>query len=108
MNALLKDQSRLTDRYQTTIPSSVRKALDLKKGDDIQFLVEPNGRVYLAPIREAIPDQAVGALLQFLESDISAHPERLRAFGGGLRSRLEALVGDVDVDLDAPLSPDDE
>lgn len=108
MNALLKDQSRLTDRYQTTIPGSVRKTLNLKKGDFIQYIVEPDGRVYLAPVRAAMPDRAIGAFLEFLEAGIAARPERLHAFGGGLRDRLEALVGDVDVDLDVPLSPDDE
>jgi len=37
-----------------------------------------------------------------------SHPERLRTIDHGLLGRIQALVGHVDVDLDAPLSPDDE
>lgn len=43
-----------------------------------------------------------------VEADIKAHPERLRVFDGALYDRLKALVGDVGIDLDEPLSPDDE
>ncbi|WP_165595873.1 AbrB/MazE/SpoVT family DNA-binding domain-containing protein [Tritonibacter horizontis] len=39
---------------------------------------------------------------------IKAHPNRIRAFDGALHDRLAALVGDVDVDLDAPLTLEDE
>ena len=42
------------------------------------------------------------------EADIKAQPDRIRAFDGALHDRLAALVGDVDVDLDAPLSLEDE
>jgi antitoxin PrlF len=85
MTALAQDVSKLTDRYQTTVPSGVRKQLKLGKGDP-----------------------ALGAFLDFMEADIKAHPERLRAFDGALHDRLKTLVGDVDVDLDEALSPDDE
>ena len=34
--------------------------------------------------------------------------ERLRSIDRGLIERIQALVGQVEVDLDAPLSPDDE
>ena len=53
-------------------------------------------------------DPALGAFLDFVEADIKAHPERLRVFDGALYDRLKALVGDVGIDLDEPLSPDDE
>ncbi|KAF0677098.1 HtaR suppressor protein [Profundibacterium mesophilum KAUST100406-0324] len=45
---------------------------------------------------------------RYVEADIKAHPDRIRAFDGALHDRLAALVGDVDVDLDAPLSLEDE
>lgn len=108
MTRLAQDVSKLTDRYQTTVPSSVRKQLNLGKGDQIRYSTEPNGRVYIEPVRAEESDPALGAFLDFLESDIKAHPERIRAFDGALHDRLKALVGNVDCDLDAPLSPDDE
>ena len=46
--------------------------------------------------------------LDFLARDITSHPERLQAVDAGLVQRLQALVGGVEVNLDAPLSADDE
>lgn len=108
MTLLAEERSKLTDRYQTTIPSGVRRQLKLGKGDQIRYRTEPSGRVYIEPVRSADADAALGAFLDLLEADVRAHPERLKAFDGSLRDRLAALVGDVQVDLDAPLSPDDE
>jgi len=108
MTVLAQEVSRLTDRYQTTVPSGVRKQLRLGKGDQIRYCTEPSGRVYIEPVRAADSDAALGAFLDFVEADIKAHPERIRAFDGVLHDRLAALVGGVDVDLDEPLSPDDE
>jgi antitoxin PrlF len=51
---------------------------------------------------------AITALLESVEADIVAHPERIRIFGGAMHDRLKALVGDTNVDLEQPLSPDDE
>jgi hypothetical protein len=39
--------------------------------------------------------------------DISRHPERLQPITADLVDRLHSLVGDLDVDLDAPLPDDD-
>lgn len=108
MATLVQELSKLTDRYQTTIPSGVRKQLKLGKGDHIRYCTEPNGRVYIEPAHEADGDPALSAFLRFLEADIKAHPQRLKAFDGALHARLEALVADVEVDLDAPLQSDDE
>ncbi len=108
MNALVQELSKLTDRYQTTVPSGVRKQLKLGKGDQIRYCIEADGRVYIEPVRAESDDPALGAFLDLVEADIKAHPERLQAFGGELHDRLKALVGGIDVDLDEPLSPDDE
>lgn len=107
MAALAQDVSKLTDRYQTTVPAGVRKQLNLGKGDQIRYCTEPSGRVYIEPVRSEA-DPALGAFLDFVEADIKAHPDRIHAFDGALHDRLSALVGGVDVDLDAPLSPEDE
>lgn len=99
--------STLTERYQTTVPKTVRNALNLEKHDSIQYLIRPNGEVVLT--RAAPPEQqdpALGAFLQFLATDITQHPERLQSIDAGLITRLRSLVGDVD--LSAPLSPDDD
>ena len=53
-------------------------------------------------------DTVLGEFLAFLSRDIEAHPDRLKAFGGNLRERIEVLVGHVDVDLDKVLLPDDQ
>jgi hypothetical protein len=49
-------------------------------------------------------DQVLG---QFLR-DIAQHPERLQAMDASLVERLQSLVGGCEVDLNAPLSADDE
>lgn len=46
--------------------------------------------------------------LDFLDVDIATHPEHIRAIPAALLARIESLIGPVEVDLDAPLSPDDE
>lgn len=108
MTVLTQEVSKLTDRYQTTVPSGVRKQLRLGKGDQIRYCIEASGRVYIEPLRDPEADPALGAFLDFLAADIKAHPERLKAFDSALHARLKALVGDVEVDLEAALSPDDE
>ena len=108
MTALAQDVSKLTDRYQTTVPSVVRKRLKLGKGDQIRYCIEANGRVYIEPVRNEDGDLAIAAFLDFVEADIKTHPERIRVFSGAMHERLKALVGVIDIDLDQPLSPDDE
>ncbi len=107
MLAQQQDLSTLTDRYQTTVPSSIRKVLKLQKRDKICYNVEPGGRVYIESAQDA-PDPALGAFLDLLEADVTANPQRLSAFDGALHDRLSALVSGVEVELDAELSPDDE
>ena len=74
MTALAHDVSKLTDRYQTTVPSGLRKQLKLGKGDKIRYCAEPSGRVYIEPLRTEEGDPALGAFLDFVEADIKAHP----------------------------------
>jgi len=104
----VQEVSKLTDRYQTTVPRGVRKQLNLRKGDQLCYRLDGDGRVYIEAAGQAEDDPALGAFLNLLETDIAAHPERLAAFDGGLRERMQALVGGSDVDLDAALSLDDE
>lgn len=108
MTALAQNISRLTDRYQTTVPSGVRKQLNLGKGDQIRYCIEANGRVYIEPVHAGEDDPALGAFLDLLEAGIKSNPEQLRAFDGALHERMKALIDGIDADLDAPLLAEDE
>lgn len=109
MPATMQVESTLTDRYQTTVPETVRRALRLGKRDKIQYTIRPDGEVVLtrAAVGEG-DDPALVAFLGFLARDLAEHPERLRAVDAGLAQRIQALAGRVEVDLDTPLSADDE
>lgn len=109
MPATLEVESTLTDRYQTTVPETVRRALRLGKRDKIHYTIRANGEVVLTRAEPSEGDDPVlGQFLGFLARDIASHPERLQAVDVGLVQRLQSLVGGVEVDLDAPLSADDE
>ena len=58
-------QSALTDRYQTTVPQPVRRALGLRKRDRICYAIRANGEVVL---QRLCPEQSEGdpALAPFL------------------------------------------
>ncbi len=106
---MFEAESTLTDRYQTTVPEPVRVALKLSKRDKLRYAVRADGSVVMT--RAEQPDEEDPVLEQFLgfmARDLASHPERLRTIDHGLLGRIQALVGHVDVDLDAPLSPDDE
>ena len=109
MPATLEVEFTLTDRYQTTVPETVRRALRLGKRDKIHYTIRPGGEVVLTRAEGSEGDDPVlGQFLGFLARDIADHPERLQAVDARLVQRLRSLVGGVEVDLDAPLSADDE
>lgn len=109
MPTTLEVESTLTDRYQTTVPETVRRALRLGKRDKIHYTIRPSGEVVLTRAEPSGGDDPLlGQFLGFLARDIASHPERLQAVDAGLVQRLQSLVGGVEVDLDAALSADDE
>ena len=110
LGATLVAESTLTDRYQTTVPDSIRRALNLGKRDKIRFSLQSDGRVTVERVTpdDGADDPVLDAFLEFLSRDIEQHPQRLRAFDGALRERIAGLVGNATVDLDAPLTPEDE
>jgi antitoxin PrlF len=109
MDATLEVESTLTDRYQTTVPETVRRALKLGKRDKIHYTIRPSGEVVLTRAETSDGDDPVlGQFLGFLAADIMRHPERLQSVDAGLVQRLQSLDGGVDLDLDAALSADDE
>lgn len=109
MPALIAAESTLTDRYQTTVPEPVRKALGLTKRDKISYEIRTDGVVVLTRAQpETEGDPALEPFLHFLAQDIAQHPERLEALNASLLDRVLALTKNVAVDLDAPLSANDE
>jgi len=108
MVASLELESTLTDRYQTTVPETVRRTLKLRKRDKIHYTIR-DGEVVLtrAEVTEG-DDPVLGQFLGFLAHDIASHPERLQAIDSGFVKRIQSLVGGVKVDLDEALSVDDE
>ncbi len=105
----LKLESTLTDRYQTTVPNAVRHALKLGKRDKIRYLIQPDGGVVLArATSETEDDPVLGKFLNFMARDMASHPEHLKSIDAGLRKRIKALVKNAEVDLDTPLTPEDE
>ena len=109
MPTALEVESTLTDRYQTTVPETVRRALRLGRRDKIQYTIRPSGEVLLTRVNANDGnDPVLGAFLGFLAQDIASHPEHLLAVDTRFVQRLQSLVGNINVDLDAPLSADDE
>ena len=109
MPATLEVESTLTDRYQTTVPETVRRSLRLGKRDKIHYTIRPNGEVVLsrAEVLDA-DDPVLSQFLDFLSRDMASHPERLKALDARFVQRLQSLTQGVEIDLDAPLSTDDE
>jgi len=109
MAATLEVESTLTDRYQTTVPETVRRALQLGKRDKIRYAIRPGGEVVLTRAEPAKEDDPVlGQFLGFLSRDIARHPERLQVIDAHFVQRLQSLTGGIEVDLDTTLSADDE
>lgn len=109
MPATLEAQSSLSDRYQTTVPEMVRRSLGLGKRDKLHYAIRANGEVVLSRAECAEEDDPVlGQFLDFLSRDMAKHPERLQALDASLVQRLQSLTKGTEVDLDAPVSVDDE
>jgi antitoxin PrlF len=109
MVATLEVESTLTDRYQTTVPETVRRALRLRKRDKIHYTIRPGGEVVLSRVEIIEEDDPVlGRFLGFLSRDLTNHPERLQAVDASFVQRIHSLVGDLEVNLDVALSADDE
>ncbi len=109
MSVILVAQSALNDHYQTTVPETVRCALGLGKRDKIQYSIRPSGDVVMTRVKASEDnDPVLGQFLAFLAHDFTNHRESFQGVDTGLVERLKTPVGDIDVDLDAALSADDE
>lgn len=109
MAATLEVESTLTDRYQTTVPETVRRALRLGKRDKIHYKIRPGGEVVLSRAENTEKDDPLlGQFLHFLSRDIAKHPERIQAIDASLVQHIHSLVDGIEIDLNAALSADDE
>lgn len=109
MPARLDAESTLTDRYQTTVPETVRRALKLGKRDRIHYSIRTDGEVVITRAAQADDeDPVLSQFLRFLADDMASHPERIQVLDSHLLQRIQSLTEGVDMDLDRPLSADDE
>jgi len=53
-------------------------------------------------------DRELCEFLTRLEDDIRSNPDKLVALDSTLLARLDSLIGGLDVDINSPLSSDDE
>lgn len=104
---MFEAESTLTDRYQTTVPEPVRLALKLGKRDKVRYALRPDGSVVMSRV-EPETDPVLEGFLAFMAQDLMHHPERLRSLDRALVERIQTLVDPIEVDLDQPLSLDDE
>jgi antitoxin PrlF len=109
---ILKAQATLTARYQTTVPTAIRKVLGLNANDKLEYTVDDDGRVVLTKGDPAHHldqfDPAVGEFLKFLDSEIQSNPGRLQVATKELSDRIFARVRNLplDFDINAPLTED--
>lgn len=109
MSTAIEDDSTLTDRYQTTVPASVRRALKLKRRDRIHYTIRANGEVVLTRARDASSqDPVVTNFLMFLERDLQAHPENIHPVTASTFAGAEHMTAGIEVDLDEELPEDDD
>lgn len=107
-NSALITESTLTDRYQTTVPDMVRKALHLNKREKIRYIILADGSVLLTRADHEETDPAIESFLHFLAEDFQQYPEHLQAITPELEARIKGLVKGMDIDLDTPLDDGDK
>lgn len=108
MNAFptLEIEATITARGQTTVPAAIRRMLGVKKGP-IVFKGLSDGTVIVeAKQDEPEEDPMIAKFLEFLEKDMRENPQRLVPLSQELLDESYALVGDIDIDMDAPLEDD--
>lgn len=108
MTEILQAESSLTNRYQTTVPDLVRKTLGLNKRDKIAYTINSDGTVTITRSKTSEEDPVLGKFLNFLAQDIEQNPQYIQPITSTTLERVRSLVEDVEIDLDAPLSDEDE
>lgn len=107
-NVVIEVQSTLTDRYQTTVPETVRKALHLGKRDKIHYIIQSNGSVLITRVEDEQNDLVIEAFLSFLAKNIQKTPQIVMPLNRELSQRIQSVISGVEFDLNEPLSDEDE
>lgn len=97
--------SKVTARFQTTLPSGVRKALGLQAGDQIVYEIEKD-QVIIRRANKEEDDPALDGFLDLLGDDIANHKDRIVLATAGFANYLEELTAGIEVDYDAPIEGD--
>jgi antitoxin PrlF len=95
--------SKVTYRWQTTLPSGVRRALDLQAGDQITYVIDGDQVLIRKDDQTDDGDPVVAAYLEFLARAMSHRPDLIRPFTQADVEGLDALLEGVELDLDADL-----
>ena len=102
----LEIEATITERGQTTVPAAIRKMLGVQKGA-IVFKGMPDGTVVIEPKpEEPEEDPVIAKFLEFLERDIAKNPQNLVPLTQEMLDEVDELIGDMDIDLDAPIEDD--
>ena len=97
------------DRYQTTVPETVRRAIKLGKRDKIDYSIRPDGEQVVTWFAHVETDgPLLGKFPGVLAQDIAKHADRLQLIDTNPIQRIQQLVGNFNCYLDAPLLADDE
>lgn len=98
-------ESAVTERYQTTVPNGVRKALGVQGRDRLVWEIRGDEAIVRrAPVAvEEEDDPALEPFLRLLAADIEAHPERLQGIPEDLFRRWTAIAEGVEVNLNEPI-----
>ena len=107
-NSVIEVESTLTDRYQTTVPETVRQALHLSKRDKIHYIIQGNGSVLITRAENEKDDPVVEEFLSFIAKDTQQNPQNIMPLSSELHQRIQSLVSGVEFDLDKPLLSEDE
>jgi AbrB family looped-hinge helix DNA binding protein len=65
--------SKITSKGQLTVPKRIREALGLKKGTDVEFILDGN-RAFLQPVRGSRVASVAGALRGFAPNELNHCP----------------------------------
>lgn len=106
--AAIVTQSTLTDRFQTTVPATVRQALQLSKRDKLEFTVLDNGTVMLSRAENTEADPVLAQFLNFLQQDMVQTPSNIQPLSAQEKQQVDTLVADVEIDLDTALAEEDD
>lgn len=108
MTEILQAESSLTDRYQTTVPDIVRKTLGLNKRDKIAYTINGDGTVTITRSETLEEDPVLAKFLGFLAQDMKQNPQHIQPIASKTFERVQSLIENVEIDLDASLSDEDE